>query len=84
MKSIVEGIRIFLAVAMPYFRSEDRVRGRLLLAADDLAAGRLVQPFDVSMPNDFSYWLVYSRASAGRPEVAAFRAWLLAEARSGA
>jgi len=42
------------------------------------------QPFDVSMPNDFSYWLVYSRASAGRPEVAAFRAWLLAEARSGA
>ena len=33
MKSIVDGIRIFLAVAMPYFRSEDRVRGRLLLAA---------------------------------------------------
>ncbi|EPX98335.1 hypothetical protein C404_09525 [Ralstonia sp. AU12-08] len=58
--------------------------GRLLLAADDLAAGRLVQPFDVSMPNDFSYWLVYPRASAGRPEVAAFRAWLLAEARGNA
>jgi ComEC/Rec2-related protein len=33
MKSIVDGIRIFLAVAMPYFRSEDRVRGLLLLAA---------------------------------------------------
>src|SRR5262245_54971378 len=33
MKSIVEAVRIFLAVAMPYFRSEDRVRGRLLLAA---------------------------------------------------
>ena len=33
MKSIVDAIRIFLAVAMPYFRSEDRVRGRLLLAA---------------------------------------------------
>ena len=33
MKSIVDTVRIFLAVAMPYFRSEDRVRGRLLLAA---------------------------------------------------
>ena len=58
--------------------------GRLLLAAEDLAVGRLVQPFDVSMPNDFSYWLVYPRASAGRPDVAAFRAWLLAEARGNA
>lgn len=58
--------------------------GRLMLAADDLVAGRLVQPFDLSMPNDYSYWLVYPRASVGRPEVAAFRAWLLAEARGGA
>jgi putative ATP-binding cassette transporter len=33
MKSIVDAIRIFVAVAAPYFRSEDRVRGRLLLAA---------------------------------------------------
>jgi putative ATP-binding cassette transporter len=33
MKSIVDALRIFFAVAMPYFRSEDRVRGRLLLAA---------------------------------------------------
>lgn len=33
MKSVVEAIRMFLAVAMPYFRSEERVRGRLLLAA---------------------------------------------------
>ena len=33
MKSIVDAIRIFLTVAMPYFRSEDRVRARLLLAA---------------------------------------------------
>jgi LysR family glycine cleavage system transcriptional activator len=56
--------------------------GRLTLAADDLAAGRLVQPFDVVLPNDYSYWLVYARAAAERPEVAAFRAWLLAEAKA--
>ena len=56
--------------------------GRLLLAADDLQRGRLVQPFEIVLPNDYSYWLVYPRASAERPDVAAFRAWLLSEARA--
>ncbi len=51
--------------------------GRLMLAADDLRAGRLVQLFDLALPNDFSYWLVYAHATAQRPEAAAFRAWLL-------
>ena len=54
---------------------------RMLLAADDLAAGRLVQPFDIAMPNDYSYWLAYRREKAARPDVAAFRGWLLAQAR---
>lgn len=54
---------------------------RMLLAADDLAAGRLVQPFDIAMPNDYSYWLAYRREKAARPDVAAFRSWLLAQAR---
>jgi LysR family glycine cleavage system transcriptional activator len=54
---------------------------RMLLAADDLAAGRLVQPFDMAMPNDYSYWLAYRREKAARPDVAAFRSWLLAQAR---
>jgi len=56
--------------------------GRLMLAAEDLAAGRLEQPFELTVPNDYSYWLAYPRASAGRPEVAAFRAWLLEQARA--
>ena len=50
------------------------------LAADDLRAGRLVRPFDQSMPADFSYWLVCPEASADRPKIVAFREWLLAEA----
>lgn len=54
--------------------------GRLFLAADDLAAGRLVKPFAQQLANDFSYWLVYPKAAASKPRVAAFRAWLLAEA----
>jgi LysR family transcriptional regulator, glycine cleavage system transcriptional activator len=56
--------------------------GRLVLAADDIEAGRLVQPFDFTLPNDYSYWLVYPRASAARYDVTAFREWILSEARS--
>jgi LysR family transcriptional regulator, glycine cleavage system transcriptional activator len=52
------------------------------LAADDLKAGRLVRPFDQSLPADFSYWLVCLEASADRPKITAFREWLLAEART--
>ena len=33
MKSAAETLRVFLALALPYFRSEERVRARLLLAA---------------------------------------------------
>ncbi|PLZ02449.1 transcriptional regulator [Burkholderia sp. WAC0059] len=55
--------------------------GRLTLAANDLQAGRLVQPFDIAVPNDYSYWLVYPRTVSERPDAVAFRAWILAEAR---
>jgi LysR family glycine cleavage system transcriptional activator len=57
--------------------------GRLMLAERDLLAGRLVQPFEVSVPNDYSYWLVYPPAKAERTDIAAFRAWLLAQAGQG-
>lgn len=53
--------------------------GRLILASDHLAKGRLIRPFDLSIPNDYSYWLVYPRISSERPDIAAFRAWLLSE-----
>jgi len=54
--------------------------GRASLAAWDIAAGRLVRPFDVSMPHDLAYYLVCPKATAERPRIAAVRAWLLAEA----
>lgn len=55
--------------------------GRLMLAADDLRSGRLVQPFDVVLPNDYSYWLVYPPAALDHPNAAAFRTWLLSVAK---
>ncbi|MCG2577327.1 transcriptional regulator GcvA [Dechloromonas sp. XY25] len=45
----------------------------------DLAAGRLVVPFDMAVPSPFAYYLVMRRAVAGRPPVLAFRDWLLNE-----
>ena len=54
------------------------------LVADDLVAGRLVRPFDPSLstPLTFSYYLLSTKEGAELPKVAAFRAWLLEEARA--
>ncbi|TIX88512.1 transcriptional regulator GcvA [Rhizobium sp. P44RR-XXIV] len=56
--------------------------GRLFLAGTALRDGRLVQPFDMTLPNDFSYWFVCPGAVADRPDVIAFRTWLLSEAQA--
>ena len=50
------------------------------LAERDLAAGRLVAPFDYDMPLPYSYYVVCAETSADRPKVVAFRKWLLEEA----
>jgi LysR family glycine cleavage system transcriptional activator len=54
--------------------------GRRTLVAGELAAGRLVQPFDVVLPVDRAYYFVCPLAGAERPKIRAFRAWLLEEA----
>jgi LysR family glycine cleavage system transcriptional activator len=53
------------------------------LARDDLAAGRLVRPFDVVLPVNFAYYLVYPEEAAELPKIANFRDWILAEIASG-
>ena len=52
-----------------------------VLVADDIAAGRLVRPFELSFPVQFSYYIVSPSITAERPRVVAFREWLLEEAR---
>jgi LysR family transcriptional regulator, glycine cleavage system transcriptional activator len=53
--------------------------GLLLFAGDDLAAGRLVEPFDFRLPTRFSYYLVFPPAAADRPKIRAFREWVKSE-----
>lgn len=52
------------------------------LIEDDLAAGRLVLPFEgeVNHQTSFCYYLVYPESHLQRPKVAAFREWVEKEA----
>ena len=52
------------------------------LVATAIAQGRLVAPFDIAVAQNFAYYLVVPQAIATRPDVKAFRTWLLEEARS--
>jgi LysR family transcriptional regulator, glycine cleavage system transcriptional activator len=54
---------------------------RRVLAADDLAAGRLAAPFDTRIPADCAYYLVAPPRHFERANVLAFRDWILAEAQ---
>jgi LysR family transcriptional regulator, glycine cleavage system transcriptional activator len=52
-----------------------------VMVANDLAEGRLVRPFELSIkvPSEYAYFLVYPEASASDRRVAAFRDWMLSE-----
>jgi len=56
--------------------------GRAALIAEDLAAGRLVKPFDLALAAEWAYYVVYPPRALARPKVAAFRNWLLEETAS--
>ncbi len=50
-----------------------------LLVDDDIAAGRLVAPFDLKLPSGFAYYLVCPAAAADRPKIKAFWRWVVEE-----
>jgi LysR family glycine cleavage system transcriptional activator len=49
------------------------------LADEALAAGLLVQPFDLELPSECAYYFVVPELRADQPKIQAFRAWLLDE-----
>jgi LysR family glycine cleavage system transcriptional activator len=52
------------------------------LVGDDIAEGRLVKPFELSLrsPAQFAYHLITRRDTSDRPMTKAFRNWIIAEA----
>ena len=56
---------------------------RSVMARDDLAAGRLVRLFpDITFASSLAYYVVYRPECASLPRLAAFRDWLIQEARA--
>ena len=54
--------------------------GRRGYADADLAAGRLVEPFDIHLPQETAFYVVVPERRVGEPAIAAFHDWVLAEA----
>jgi LysR family glycine cleavage system transcriptional activator len=52
--------------------------GRTTYVEGNLARGRLVVPFQISLPLDAGFYLVSPEAKADTPKLKAFREWLLA------
>lgn len=50
------------------------------LALADLEAARLVIPFDLTTPTEFSYYIVHPPSKSSSPAVKAFKAWVMQEA----
>lgn len=55
--------------------------GRTAFVENDIAKGRLIVPFDMTLPADVGYYLVCPHAAADAPKIVAFRDWLSATAR---
>ncbi|MEM6848420.1 MAG: LysR substrate-binding domain-containing protein [Pseudomonadota bacterium] len=53
--------------------------GRLLLVTDDIAVGRLIAPFDVSLEASHAYWFVQPKGMRPTAAVEAVKAWLVGE-----
>ena len=50
--------------------------GRTSYVEADIAKGRLVVPFDITLPADAGFYLVSPEARADTPKLSAFRHWL--------
>jgi LysR family glycine cleavage system transcriptional activator len=56
--------------------------GRTSYVQDDIAKGRLVVPFEITLPVDAGFYLVSPEAKADSPKLSAFRNWLVAAAQN--
>ncbi len=54
--------------------------GRSSLVAGAIEAGLLVRPFELTLPNNWAYYIVCPPDNYERPKVKAFREWLIQEA----
>jgi DNA-binding transcriptional LysR family regulator len=53
-----------------------------VIVQDDLRAGRLVQPFAVTIADPWRYWIVFRKDRSSDPRIRAFKKWLIEAAAS--
>jgi LysR family transcriptional regulator, glycine cleavage system transcriptional activator len=58
--------------------------GRTSYVESDIAKGRLVVPFKITLPADAGFYLVSPEARADSPKLSAFRQWLVASIQGSA
>jgi LysR family glycine cleavage system transcriptional activator len=56
--------------------------GRTSYVEADIAKGRLVVPFKITLPADAGFYLVSPEVRADSPKLAAFRQWLVASVQN--
>jgi LysR family transcriptional regulator, glycine cleavage system transcriptional activator len=64
-------------------QGEGVLLGRSALVSADLAAGRLVRPFDLALKSRWKYFVVYADGALRQRKVKAFRDWLFSEMAIG-
>ena len=64
-------------------QGEGVLLGRSALVSADLAAGRLVRPFDLALKSRWSYYVVYPESALRHQKIRAFRDWLFSEMEAG-
>jgi len=55
--------------------------GRSVLVEDDLAAGRLIRPFSITLPLRYAYFVVHPKKLPKESKVPVLRRWLVSEAK---
>lgn len=67
-----------LATLLPRSAGQCVLLGRSALVSADLAAGRLVRPFDLALKSSSRYYVVYRDGALRQKKIRAFRDWLFA------
>ena len=56
--------------------------GRTAYVQEDIAKGRLVVPFKITLPTDAGFYLVSPAGRTDPPKLSAFRQWLIASVQN--
>ncbi len=50
--------------------------GSMIFVEDHLKSGKLIRPFDITLTNNFTYYIIYPAEHLKKPAVRAFKDWL--------